>query len=489
MKTLYIAFTNIRKRNILITFFFLLSFFFTIQMIIQKDAQLVFDKLQGKILEFSENMIQTPFYYSKETPKTFYMPVYGNDTSQSYNHMGNFLLYTAETSTKVSVLAEESLKYTSFFSAKKLETAIILYNRLNNYLLNPGDTVYIPFSLGPMIPDMSKKEKPPIIFSRALYYTGSTIAQEATLERLLKYKAVGINTIVFDAKDVSGIITYNSQVPEVQKLRTDKNKSIDDIAKLVRLLKDNNFYVVARIACFRDELLAKVKPEWSIKSASGSVWKSKGEIWCDPTNKEVQDYNISLACELADKGIDEIQFDYIRFPTTGNQGDARFTYSFGKVSRENTITNFLIRAEDELHKRNTNVSIDIFGVVAWGHEKDITSTGQRIELLASHCDVISPMLYPSHFNDNFDGYKRPGDNPYYFINTGCLKIKSLAGKAVVRPWLQAFGWRVTNYNSDYITQQVKGSLDSSATGYLFWNAANSYDTVYRALAALPENMK
>ncbi|HQL83231.1 MAG TPA: putative glycoside hydrolase, partial [Spirochaetota bacterium] len=146
------------------------------------------------------------------------------------------------------------------------------------------------------------------------------------------------------------------------------------------------------------------------------------------------------------------------------------------------ITRFLERAHRSIRARNARLSIDIFGVVAWGKAVDISSTGQRIELLARHCDIISPMLYPSHFNDDFDGYARPGDNPYYFIYEGCRKVLALAGRnALVRPWLQAFRWRVSNYNGQYIMTQVKATNDSGAKGYLFWNASNDYDTVLGAL--------
>jgi len=152
------------------------------------------------------------------------------------------------------------------------------------------------------------------------------------------------------------------------------------------------------------------------------------------------------------------------------------------MTREEAVAHFLKRAREAIAVHNARLSIDIFGVVAWGKEIDIARTGQRIDLLARHCDVISPMLYPSHFNDDFDGYARPGDNPYYFIHEGCRKVKALADKrAIIRPWLQAFAWRVSDYGSAYIFTQIRAAKESGANGYLFWNAANDYATVIRAL--------
>jgi hypothetical protein len=151
------------------------------------------------------------------------------------------------------------------------------------------------------------------------------------------------------------------------------------------------------------------------------------------------------------------------------------------MERYEVITHFLKRAYESISKTGAFVSIDIFGVVAWGKYADINSTGQNISLLAEHCDVISPMLYPSHFNDNFDGFKNPGDRPYHFIYEGCKKVRKLAGdKVIIRPWLQAFAWRVSNFNAVYINEQIRASNDSGAHGYLMWNASNRYNEVYKS---------
>ena len=147
------------------------------------------------------------------------------------------------------------------------------------------------------------------------------------------------------------------------------------------------------------------------------------------------------------------------------------------------IAHLLKRAHREISSRNALVSIDIFGVVAWGKEVDIRKTGQQIGMLASNCDVISPMLYPSHFNDDFDGFANPGDNPYYFIYNGCRRVIELSGKkAAVRPWLQAFKWRVSRYDSSYVI------ADTGVRRLAPWDTvlerANNYGEVLEAMDIL-----
>ncbi len=400
-----------------------------------------------------------------------------------YIHVGHLLFYKSDGKATLGEIASKALKYTQYFRTSSLRDAIQRFNGLQLGLQEPGRLIYIPCSLPPFQVDIRKQQKPKLVFTRGLYYSGSSIANEKILKHIESYGKLGINTVVFDAKDVTGIINYQSNVPEAKRLNTHGMRTIDDIDKLIRKLKEKGVYVIARIAVFRDHVLFKSDSRYAIKSIhTGQPWNAASkELWCDPTSKAVQDYNIALAVELADKGVDEIQFDYIRFPTHGKLSEAQFAWSFGRMSKEEAITHFLQRAYQEISRRNTLVSIDIFGVVAWGKTVDINKTGQRIEKLSRYCDVISPMLYPSHFNDDFDGFSRPGDHPYHFIYHGCKKVLSLSGNRPIRPWLQAFKWRVSAYNENYILEQIKASDDSGARGYLFWNASNSYDIVLRAL--------
>lgn len=409
------------------------------------------------------------------------------DLPRGFIHSGGILMYRAGTEDEdLGDIASEAVRYTDYYRASSLASSIREYNGLRGGNVPAGTALVVPGSAPALRHDPRNQAMPPLITARGLYFTGTGIGGKKILGSLDRFRELGINTIVFDAKDIGGDLSYYSRVPEVQRLGTHDKRSIDNMEKFIRTLKENGFYTVARMAVFHDHLLRKKDPSLAIRSRGGGPWNpGDKEKWCDPTNKKVQDYNIAMAAELADMGVDEIQFDYIRFPTNGNPRDADFRYDYGRMSREQAITHFLKRAHEAIAARNTRLSIDIFGVVAWGKGVDIESTGQRIDLLAKHCDIISPMLYPSHFNDDFDGYARPGDNPYYFIYSGCRKVIQLAGKnTVVRPWLQAFRWRVSNYNSQYIKTQIKATNDSGAKGYLFWNASNDYDTVLRALADL-----
>jgi len=408
--------------------------------------------------------------------------------TDGFFHFGNTLLYRAPKNIRAGDLVLNAIEYTGFYKLNDLRNSTQAFNNITGNIINAGEIVVITNPLPYYIQDVISTRSPEVKFTKGLYFSGDRAGNPSFLSRLPYFKSLGINSIVFDVKDITGIVHLkNSRVREVREFGLSRDGAIDNLPMLVRECRKNGIYMIARISIFRDHLLYEMDPSSRIKSGrTGGGWNhGTKELWCDPTNRKVQDYNINLAVELAAAGVDEIQFDYIRFPTLGDQDDAMFAWPQGRQSRVDVITAFLKRAHEAVASYDAFLSIDIFGVTAWGKDVDIKKLGQQINLLAENCDVISPMLYPSHFNDNFDGLAKPGDHPYHFIFNGCKKVIELAGKkALVRPWLQAFSWRVSRYNADYILEQVKAANDSGAHGYLFWNASNKYDEVFRAMEAL-----
>jgi hypothetical protein len=187
--------------------------------------------------------------------------------------------------------------------------------------------------------------------------------------------------------------------------------------------------------------------------------------------------------------VDEIQFDYVRFPAEGDQKDATFYFQSEHPTwhRSDVITDFLKHAYAELHPKGVLLSLDVFGVMAWQRPVDLSHTGQDIVQMAKYCDVLSPMIYPSHFF-GMDGYDRPGDAPEHFIGQSMDRFKLITkdSDVVIRPWLQAFHWRTKTYSQEYIETQVRVAKDKGGVGFLFWNAGNAYAKPYAAMAVMGE---
>ena len=157
------------------------------------------------------------------------------------------------------------------------------------------------------------------------------------------------------------------------------------------------------------------------------------------------------------------------------------------MQRSDVIANFLDRAYAQIHPTGVLLSLDVFGVMAWQRSVDLAHTGQDIVAMAKHCDVLSPMIYPSHFF-GMDGIAHPGDAPEHFIGESMDRFKLITkdSNVVIRPWLQAFAWRTKTYSPQYVEVQIEVAKQKGGIGFLFWNANNDYSKPYAAMPEMQE---
>lgn len=393
-------------------------------------------------------------------------------------------LYVARRGDSIPSVARNFLPGTSYLTTSELADAIRSANRsLEGNSLRAGQTIIVPGILS--APIAEKSVVVPRDFEvRAVYLTGLMAGSDHGLRIIRRWRELGGNSVVFDIKDSDGSIN----VPFDHPLAGSHHAPIRDLPKFVHFLHSQNMHAIARIAIFRDERLVVNHPELAVKShRTGQPWRENGKlVWTDPSNSKVQDYDIALARKAAESGVDEVQFDYVRFPAEGDQKDASFSFQTVHPDwhRTDVITDFLKHAYAELHPTGVLLSLDVFGVMAWQRPVDLAHTGQDIPNMAKYCDVLSPMIYPSHFF-GMDGYAHPGDAPEHFIGESMERFELITKQSgvVIRPWLQAFAWRTKTYSPAYIQTQVLTAKAKGGIGFLFWNANNDYSKPY---AAMPE---
>jgi hypothetical protein len=389
----------------------------------------------------------------------------------------------------VTSLARMYLPQTSFMTVPELESAIRSNNGLAGRSLHPGQSIVIP-GIEPQ-PVLEKSIPVPKDFEvRAIYLTGVMAGSAKGLRLINRWRQMGGNAVVFDIKDSDGILN----VPFDHTLNSPARRPvIRNLPKFARYLHSLGMHSIARIAIFRDERLVRSYPELAVHShRNGGPWRENGKlVWTDPSQPKVQQFNIALASMVANSGIDEVQFDYVRFPAEGDQKDAQFVFQseHPKWKRSDVIAAFLHDAYAELRPKGVLLSLDVFGVMAWQRPVDLAHTGQDIPAMARFCDVLSPMIYPSHFF-GMDGYAHPGDAPEHFIGESMERfMKVTAGTGVVlRPWLQAFAWRTRSYSPAYIVTQVKVARTRGGIGFLFWNARNDYSKPLLAMTEMRSHL-
>jgi len=314
--------------------------------------------------------------------------------------------------------------------------------------------------------------------SKALYLSFYGIGDRSLRESAVKLiDETELNTLVIDVKGDKGMIPYKTSISLAAEVGAQKIITVREMANLMKTLKGKGIYTIARIVVFKDNPLALARPDWAIKTQSGEIWRDRENLaWVDPFNKEVWDYNISIAMEAAQYGFDEIQFDYVRFPDSSTP---RFSMPNTEENRVKAISGFFMEARRRLIPYNVFLSADIFGYVCWNLND--TKIGQRLEEVAAHLDYICPMLYPSGFQYGIPGYRNPVANPYEIVYLSLKRAQERTNLPSYRfrPWLQAFrdyAFDGRYFNDKEIAGEVKAAEGFGSHGWMLWNPRNCYSS-------------
>lgn len=358
----------------------------------------------------------------------------------------------------------------------------VILNEL--WLLNP-DTVLSPWA------SVANKKK-------SLYASVYQLRNSAGIE---KYKKIisdnKLNSVVIDMKDDYGLLRFEPNSPLLKEKGKVTQYKID-LEQVVSEFKKNGVYLIARIVVFKDRNLASysggkyavwnystnspwvgIRGKEAVADENGNPAGSKivyyDENWVDPYSEEVWEYNVEIARELVSRGFDEIQFDYIRFPTDGtNLNSAAYRWRDKGMVKESALVSFLSYARKNI---KAPIGIDIYGANGW--YRSGTRTGQDVELMSEYVDVICPMFYPSHFEQNFLEYPPYEERAYRIYFYGSFRNTIIGrNRIIVRPWVQAFYMGVRHdkkyYDKNYVLREIFGVRDGLDRGYMHWNNSGGY---------------
>ncbi|MBQ8815619.1 MAG: sugar fermentation stimulation protein [Lachnospiraceae bacterium] len=346
--------------------------------------------------------------------------------------------------------------------------------------------------------------------AKAVYLSATAAARRSTLDYVIQLlDTTVINAVVIDIKDDEGFLTVDLDIPLAEEIKEIESqltfKSADDLKAILDELKSHGAYLIARIAAFRDGVLAKADTDCSLwwkegsPRGTGPYIDSQGYRWLDPANETVRQYLLDVSQAAVNLGFDEIQYDYIRFPTTyigqvahyGGTGyylEDGVTYNLEAAAvRKEAITSFVEYACRELVPHGVFVSADVYGIII-GSEEDGGNVGQDYVELSKWLDYICPMVYPSHYTSPIYGVQYPDTNPYAIVNGAMtdskteLSVLTDAGEhcAIVRPWMQTFtaDWlgagRYIEYAGYELSLQLDAVYDAGYDEWILWNSAGNY---------------
>lgn len=333
---------------------------------------------------------------------------------------------------------------------------------------------------------------------RGIYVTADNVANPEVLDNLIAYiNDTELNAMVIDFKDDYGNIVAN--INSDNKMVQDNVISAVDMKTVIKKLEANNIYPIARIVTFKDHMLSDDRPDLSFHdSESGQIWQDgNGAQFVNPFSTEVWDYNVNVAIEAAKLGFKDIQFDYVRFPEGFDVFGSDLQYDIGSYSyfitdnpdeegieRVIAISDFLTYASEQLKPYGVEISADVFGYTAIAsNAADVRGIGQDFARMSERVDVMSSMIYPSHWGDEFFGIYGPDLHPYEVVTAYMDHEKKLfenvENNVRTRPWIQDFTLPVPSglymtYGPNEVQAQINALYNQGIHEYLIWNASGEY---------------
>ena len=314
---------------------------------------------------------------------------------------------------------------------------------------------------------------------KALYMT-SCVAGTPSWRTSLK-ELIGrteLNAIVIDIKDYTGTVTFAAE-------NYGRGCTVSDLKEFIRELHTSNIYVIGRISVFQDLYYSNLHPELAVKNKSdGGVWKDhKGISFIDVGAKPYWDYIIEISKQAYDLGFDELNYDYVRYPSDGNMENVFYAWSNASSTKPEMLEGFFSYLHDNLQTSNIKTSVDLFGMTTTV-ESDM-GIGQVLEKALPYFDYVAPMVYPSHYPSGWNGFANPAGYPYDVVHIAmsegrkreqdwlALSNLSTSTPSKLRPWLQDFHLGAT-YDAAKVRAQIQATYDSGLTSWMFWSAANKY---------------
>lgn len=328
------------------------------------------------------------------------------------------------------------------------------------------------------------KETPESV--KAIYISSWVFGTSSMRNELIEFiESSDINAVVVDIKDSTGVISFAVDHPLLNTYGTDSHR-IRNISELIQELHEKDIYVIGRLTIFQDPALTKKHPHLSFKRIdNGEVWTDrKGLAFTNPKMKEVWEYTAVLAEYSYALGFDEINFDYIRYPSDGVISNIDYGL-IGEESRSSVLKEFYIYLDERLRSQNIPISVDIFGLVTTA--QDDLGIGQIFEDLYPHFDAIAPMVYPSHYSTGFFGFTHPNSRPYEVVSLAMDAAKNRAiemneDPLKLRTWIQDFSLDGVVYGTKEVQAQIRATYDIGLNSFMAWDPRNRYTReAYNAL--------
>ena len=313
---------------------------------------------------------------------------------------------------------------------------------------------------------------------RALYAPSAVFESTNGLEELLAVvEATEVNALVIDVKETDGLLYYSTDLKAAVDAGAVRETPIFDLEELLPMLRERGIYTIARMVVMKDNTVTAARPELAVRNnITGEPWRDYiGGAWLDPSAPGVAEYVAAIAVDLADRGFDEVQLDYVRFFSDGPYAEADTTLPNSQSFRIAAMQRVLRVVSEALSTTRAFLAADVFPISFI--LPDDQGIGQRPEVVMPFVDYACPMAYPSHFGPGVFGLDVPNNYPYEVVDQTLAIMNEQASEwpVALRPWIQDFGYGpFAKYTPAQVQAQIQAAADRSSHGWMVWNPVANF---------------
>jgi hypothetical protein len=277
-----------------------------------------------------------------------------------------------------------------------------------------------------------------------------------------------ITAVMLDIKAPTGLVAHLSGVPLAKQLGAVDPKY--DLRAAVAQMKAAGIIPVGRISVFQDPVLATAAVKGGTTRQVVLDQRDQpagGEPqWTNPLDQDVRNYNLAIAREAAEAGVQVIMFDQLQRPP-GPIAELQLPEG---DTLDRTLVGFMTEAASVLGDTATRIGVMV-EVAADSPE----FTAQPLVELARAADYVAPVVFPIRWTKGSFDVVDPVANPYTIVYRSLPTVMQTVQPTGVRvvPVLQDFSVRL-DYGRKQVAAQIQGVADRCLTEFMLWDPKGTY---------------
>lgn len=320
---------------------------------------------------------------------------------------------------------------------------------------------------------------------RAVYLPAFILADPILFDTTLAgLTELDCNAVLFDLKDTSGTVLYQSGSELVERINAQADNAYD-LEAICGRLTDQGLIPMGRLSAFADPVAAARMDDAGIKYMNTNMtWldnsqENGGKGWLNPYSEVARSYLSALISETASMGVKRIVLDQYSFPTGVGLEFANYGESAASIPEAAALAATMTVLERAAAEQDCVLSLYVSGPAALGGQNGYYGDQNPLAL----SNNITLGLMPAQFGDGYSSndftLETPVQLPYETVKKLLEQLApALSGKEVTAmvQGYTATGTLANNkvYKLEDVEEQLRALTENNIESYIIYSPEGNY---------------